>query len=102
MYDSGDEELVTLRRSAQKNCEIYNAISVVNRKERRAFMQKFLGSTGENVTIESTFKCDYGFNIHLGEGFYSNNDWVILDVCEVRIGINCMIGGVPAKVIKEI
>jgi maltose O-acetyltransferase len=92
LYDSGEAELLELRRFAQKSCEVYNSISATERSERRTFMQRFLGSTGEKVTIESSFKCDYGFNIHVGEGFYSNYDLVILDVCEVKIGKNCMIG----------
>ena len=37
------------------------------------------------------FRCDYGKNIHVGENFFMNYDCVILDVCEVRIGDNCLI-----------
>ena len=54
-------------------------------------LKQLLGSTGDNIHIESTFNCDYGFNIHVGENFYANFDCVILDVAEVRIGNSCMI-----------
>lgn len=39
--------------------------------------------------MEPAFRCDYGYNIHVGDHFYANFDCVILDVCEVRIGDHC-------------
>ena len=44
------------------------------------------------MNIEPSFRCDYGYNIHVGENFFANFDCVILDVCEVTIGDNCMMG----------
>ncbi|MNC32530.1 Maltose O-acetyltransferase [compost metagenome] len=41
--------------------------------------------------IEPSFRCDYGYNIFLGKNFYANFDCVILDVCPVHIGDNCML-----------
>lgn len=38
-----------------------------------------------------TFRCDYGYNISLGANFYANFDCVMLDVCPIRIGDNCML-----------
>jgi maltose O-acetyltransferase len=35
---------------------------------------------------------DYGFNIHVGEGFYANFGCVILDCAEVRIGDGVLLG----------
>ncbi|RYD33414.1 MAG: sugar O-acetyltransferase, partial [Verrucomicrobiaceae bacterium] len=55
-------------------------------------LDELLGNCPEGTYIESSFKCDYGYNIHLGENFYANYDLIILDVCEVTIGKNCMIG----------
>lgn len=46
----------------------------------------------ENVHIEPDFFCDYGYNIELGENFYSNHNLVILDVAKVIIGNNVMVG----------
>lgn len=41
--------------------------------------------------MKPTFRCDYGYNIHVGENFFANYDCVILDVCQVTIGDNCML-----------
>lgn len=41
--------------------------------------------------IEPNFRCDYGYNITLGANFYANFDCVMLDVCPITIGDNCML-----------
>jgi maltose O-acetyltransferase len=51
----------------------------------------FLGKTGKEFWIEPPFRCDYGYNIELGENFYSNYNLVILDPAKVTIGSNCFI-----------
>lgn len=35
--------------------------------------------------------CDYGFNIHIGENFYSNHNLIILDAAPVTFGDNVFI-----------
>lgn len=59
-------------------------------KTHPAFKTLF-GSTGKRLYIESTFKCDYGQNIYVGENFYANFNCVILDAARVTIGDNCML-----------
>lgn len=91
MYDPMNEELFKDRLHSRRISRSYDSIFEGNLDERKKILEDFLGSCGENIYIES-FKCDYGYNIHLGENFYANFDWVALDVCEIRIGDNCMIG----------
>ena len=57
-------------------------------ERRREILEELLGQVGENIFIEPTFKCDYGYNIKVGDNFYANFDCVILDVCPVNIGKN--------------
>lgn len=90
-YDPSDAQLVKLRLQARLATEAFNQTSVVHRKEREQIIKALFGSTGESLHIESTFNCDYGVNIHVGENFYANFGCVILDVAEVRIGDNCFI-----------
>lgn len=42
--------------------------------------------------IEPPFRCDYGFNIEIGDNFYANSGMIILDVVKVKIGDNVMFG----------
>lgn len=89
MYLSTDEEIVTLRLKAQAVCKKLN--ETTNTSERGEIYKEFFGSTGNEVNIEPGFVCDYGFNIYVGENFYSNFNCTILDVSPVKIGKNCML-----------
>lgn len=92
LYDVADPELVSLRRHARLLFEQYNRSSVREGEKRRLLLEQLLGSLGSSCTIEPDFRCDYGCNIHVGENFYANFGCVILDVAEVRIGSNCLLG----------
>ena len=86
-----DEELKNGRLRARKLTRLFNNTIETERDERKKILKDLLGSTGENFYIEPNFKCDYGYNIHVGDGFYANFDCIMLDVCEIRIGKNCFI-----------
>ena len=63
-----------------------------NERERIPELIKALfGKTGKNVWIEPPFHCDYGWNIEVGEDFYANYNFMVLDVGKVTIGDNVMI-----------
>lgn len=62
--------------------------------EEHTLRQQILADLFGQVTeayIEPTFRCDYGYNIFLGNNFFANFDCVMLDVCPIRIGDNCML-----------
>lgn len=90
-YDPSDPELVAERDHARELTVRYNRTSVLDREERRELLAELLGTTGENCVIEPPFRCDYGSNVHVGENFYANFDCVVLDVCRVEIGRNCLL-----------
>ena len=90
MYWAGDEVLLKERRYAQKFCHQYNLLEPES-PTRAQKLKGFLGACGQSVHIEPMFRCDYGYNIFVGENFYANYNLIILDICPVRIGDNCMI-----------
>lgn len=90
-YDPSDAELTELRLRARLATEEFNRTSVAEPESRVAIIKSLFGTTGEDIHIESTFNCDYGANIHVGENFYANFGCVILDVARVDIGDNCFI-----------
>ena len=91
LYIAADPELVKDRLNARRLTRIYNQTLETDGASRTQLLKELFGSTGENIYIEPTFRCDYGYNIHVGENFYANFDCVFLDVCEIRIGDNCLI-----------
>lgn len=91
MYDPHDSELRQKRMNARRLSRLFNDTTEMDGQDRSDLLKKLLGSTGDNIHVEPTIRCDYGFNIHVGNNFYANFDCVFLDVCEIRIGDNCMI-----------
>lgn len=58
---------------------------------RNAILQKLFGKTRGNFYVEPPFRCDYGYNIEIGDNFYANYNLVILDCARVKIGDNVFI-----------
>lgn len=80
-----------LSRSAEMCFEI-NSLPPSRSEERTGLFRRLLGSAGDSFIIHSPFRCDFGFNIHIGENFIGNFNLAILDEAPVRIGDNVMIG----------
>jgi maltose O-acetyltransferase len=91
-YDPDDPELVADRERARELTGQYNRTAPDDRDERRRLLEDLLGALGDGCHVEPPFRCDYGYNIYVGENVYVNFDCVILDVCRVEIGRNCDIG----------
>lgn len=86
-----DAELLKEMDSAADVCFRYNAIPPSHGEERTALLSGFLGRVGKNVTIRSPFSCDYGYNIEVGDNFFANYNFVVLDGAKVKIGNNVFI-----------
>jgi maltose O-acetyltransferase len=91
LYLSMDSELVADRLNARRLTRLFNATAETEDELRMGLIQQLFGATGKQYYLEPTFRCDYGYNIYVGENFYANFDCVMLDVCEIRIGDNCLI-----------
>ncbi|MCH4826713.1 maltose acetyltransferase domain-containing protein [Planococcus halocryophilus] len=91
MYDPADSTLRQNRMNARRLSRLFNETTEMDGQDRADLLKKLLGSTGDMIHVEPTIRCDYGYNIHVGDNFYANFDCVFLDVCEIRIGDNCMI-----------
>lgn len=93
LYDGNyDEEMKCERIRAKSLCSAYNNSVYDNFESKKAIIKKLLGKSGKNFVIEPSFYCDYGYNIEIGENFYSNHNLVILDPAKVTFGDNVFIG----------
>ncbi len=79
------------RIACKKKIYDFNMLPPDRREEVPVMLKKLLGKTGENVFIEAPFHCDYGWNIEVGENFFANYNFTILDVGKVTIGKNAQI-----------
>ncbi|WP_085522820.1 sugar O-acetyltransferase [Tuberibacillus sp. Marseille-P3662] len=91
LYQPTDATLVKEQKKAKRLTRLYNQTLETEDSKRTEILKDLFGSTGENIFIEPHFRCDYGYNIHVGENFYMNFDCVFLDVSDIRIGDHCFI-----------
>lgn len=69
----------------------YNNLRPSERERKFELIKKILGKTGDYVNIEAPFHCDYGKNIEVGEEFFANYNFTVLDVAKVTIGDHAQI-----------
>lgn len=91
-YCYDDPEVEARKERAIIMCREYNAINDTDYEAQSAFLGKMLGAKGEKVWIAKTFNCDNGKKIFIGNNFTGNYNLTILDIREVWIGDNVMIG----------
>lgn len=88
MYLADDEVLVKERLNARRLFREFNSTLETELEKRTEILKKLFGEVKGKIYIEPTFKCDYGYNIKVGENFYANYDCVMLDICPITIGNN--------------
>ena len=91
-YCYDDAEVSARKENAIIQCRKYNATDDTDYEAQYAQLKAMLGSVGEKVWIAKTFSCDNGKNIYIGNNFTGNFNLTILDIREVHIGDNVMIG----------
>ncbi|MFA0213693.1 sugar O-acetyltransferase [Vibrio cyclitrophicus] len=89
-YQAWDKALYSERIECRKVLQKLNN-SIPDTPEWKAATQELIPGC-ENAHLEPPFHCDYGSNIKLGKNFYANFNCVILDVAEVTIGDNVLLG----------
>ncbi|MGF7049545.1 maltose O-acetyltransferase [Paenibacillus sp. DS2015] len=90
LYLAFGEELAGERQHAKELVFDYNGLRPSEIEQRNSILKKLLGQTGKDFYIEPPFRCDYGYNICIGENFYANYNCIILDCAKVTIGDNVM------------
>ena len=87
-----DEALFRERIKCKTLCYKFNNLSPDKTEERNDIIKQIVGKTKGKYWFEQPFICDYGYNIEIGENFYSNHNLTILDCAKVTFGDNVLIG----------
>lgn len=91
-YERGTEELKKKNLFAHSLVKKFNDSKPEAFEERENIIRALFGKVGKNPNIEHNFHCDLGYNIYVGDNFYAGYNFTVLDMAEVKIGNNCMIG----------
>jgi maltose O-acetyltransferase len=100
LYRSSAPELVAERQNACHLTRLYNSTTEqeIERRMRSAhatrtqILFELFSAAGPTIEIEPPFYCDYGYNIHAGDGLFMNFGCVILDCRSVQIGEKVLCG----------
>ena len=93
LYNDGEPQMMAQRKRAAELCHDYNYHTrPTDGPAKRAILEQLLGSMGRHCSITPPFWCDFGYNIHLGEGFYANHGLNLLDGAPITIGKGALIG----------
>ncbi len=75
----------------KEKCFRYNQLSPNDREAQREILKELLGEMGKETIITPPFWCDYGYNISVGDYFYSNHGMIITDGAKVSFGDNVFV-----------
>ena len=70
----------------KEKCYRYNQLSPNDKEGQQTILASLLCSMGKEIVITPPFWCDYGYNILVGDYFYSNHNLVITDGATVSFG----------------
>ena len=87
-----DDELHEVIFKTRKLTDEFNQTRYDDVDGRERIIRDLFGSVGAKVCVEAPFRCDYGFNIHVGDNFYANYGCVVLDSAKVTIGDHVFLG----------
>ena len=91
-YSFWDKDVNARKQHALQHCKILNSIDPADEEAIAEELHHLFGSCGEDPWAGPGFNCDNGKNIHVGDRFLANFNVTILDIREVRIGNDVMIG----------
>jgi maltose O-acetyltransferase len=92
LYDAMDPVLTHERHQARLLFQRINKLGDEEKELRDSLLYELLGEAGEGLFIEPPFYCDYGYNIKVGDKVFMNYNCCILDVMEVTMGSNVLLG----------
>ena len=92
LYDANnDPELIAARTRCKDLCFSYNQLRPSLAAQQQEIIRRLFGRAGRQFCVTAPFWCDYGYNIEVGENFYTNHNCVILDGAKVVFGDNVFI-----------
>jgi maltose O-acetyltransferase len=92
IYDAAHPTLIEKLVATREKIYEFNQLRPSQIQEQRAMLRELLGTCGEEILINQPFRCDYGCNIHVGERFFANFNFTVLDEAPVTIGSDAFIG----------
>lgn len=92
LYDPADEELSALRKRVRQLAKAFNDTDEDEAEKRQELLRAMFGKCGAHIACEPPIRFDYGCNTEVGDCFFANFNFVVLDCAPVKIGKQCFFG----------
>ena len=86
------EDVLLLMARVSMFTKQLNGLTLADQSKKQEIINELFGSVGTNPFVGDNFHCDIGKNIHVGDNFHADYNCTMLDLAEIRIGDNCLIG----------
>lgn len=86
------EDVLLLMARVSMLTKQLNGLTLTDQPKKQEIINELFGSVGINPFVGDNFHCDFGKNIHVGDNFHADYNCTMLDLAEIRIGNNCLIG----------
>lgn len=86
------DEVLMLMAKVSALTKQLNSLTLAEQPQKQEIVRELFGSVGSNPFVGDNFHCDFGQNIHVGDNFHVDYNCTMLDLAEIRIGDNCLIG----------
>ena len=87
-----DDDIQMLMAKVSALTKQLNSLTLAEKTEKQEIIRELFGSVGSNPFVGDNFHCDFGQHIHVGDNFHADYNCTMLDLAEIRIGNNCLIG----------
>lgn len=91
MFDPRKQELKDIKHKAHEACRKFNMLDEYD-PNRQQLIRDILGSVGKTCYFQGPVQINYGCHTHIGENFFANFNFTVMDDAEVHIGDNVAIG----------
>lgn len=91
-YQASHPFLIKRLTETRTKVRAYNEIDPLDAPALKAALHDLLGDCGEHIQINQPFRIDYGCNLRVGDYFFANFNFTVLDEGPVTIGAHAYIG----------
>ena len=92
-YSAIDSQLLEELAAAREMIHDYNSLRPSETTRKLEILKALLGHIADDaIIVNQPFHCDYGKHISVGERFFANFNFTVLDEAPVTIGNDCFIG----------
>ena len=91
MFDPRRQELKDIKHTAHEACQKFNQTDEYD-PARQELLRNILGKCGETFYCQGPIQFNYGCHTFIGENFFANFNFTVMDDARVLIGNNVAIG----------